>query len=141
MTIEENKRLVTTTMLYILNQRLDEAAPLLAEDIDWLFPSDGGRRSQVRGRDNALTHSALLKTFFPAGLDVTIDRLTGEEDRVVVEYHYRGFTADGSAYENHYCSVFTVKDGQVTSVSEHTDTGYAARMLGGLARSAGLFHD
>ena len=49
----------------------------------------------------------------------TIDRLTAEDDRVVVEARGKGTFADGTSYENAYVFILTIRDGRVAAIAEH----------------------
>ncbi|TAL02979.1 MAG: ketosteroid isomerase [Rhodospirillaceae bacterium] len=49
----------------------------------------------------------------------TIDAVTAEDDRVVVEIHSNGAFTDGEPYENTYIFVLRIRDGRVASIAEH----------------------
>jgi ketosteroid isomerase-like protein len=49
----------------------------------------------------------------------TIDAMTAEDDRVVVEIRSNGTFTDGEPYANTYVFVLRIRDGRVASVAEH----------------------
>lgn len=52
-------------------------------------------------------------------LNYTIDAITAEDDRAVVEAHATGTFPDGTDYENTYVFVLRIRDGRIASVAEH----------------------
>lgn len=65
-----------------------------------------------------------------AGLSVSIQSLTAEDDRVAAELTIRGKAANGGGdYENWYHFLFRVSDGKIVQIREHLDTLYAYRTL------------
>jgi ketosteroid isomerase-like protein len=49
----------------------------------------------------------------------TIDAITAEDDRAVVEIRSKGTFADGEPYEMTYIFVLRLRDGRVASIAEH----------------------
>ncbi len=60
---------------------------------------------------------------------MTIRNVTAEQDRVAIECDGKGRQHDGRRYENTYHFLFFVRDGLVSEVHEHFDTGYARAAL------------
>lgn len=56
-------------------------------------------------------------------------RLVAEGELVVVEAHGRNITKAGEAYNNMYCFVFRLADGQIREVTEYMDTAVVNRVL------------
>jgi ketosteroid isomerase-like protein len=54
-----------------------------------------------------------------ASFEYTIDAITAEDDRVVLEVHARGVFPDGVDYANTYVFVLRMRDGRVASICEH----------------------
>ena len=48
---------------------------------------------------------------------------------MALEWRVRARTARGSDYDNAYCGIFIVRDGQITAVREYLDSQYAAETL------------
>lgn len=51
--------------------------------------------------------------------DYTIDAITAEDDRAVVEIRSKAAFTDGEPYENTYVFVLRIRDGRVAAVAEH----------------------
>jgi ketosteroid isomerase-like protein len=56
--------------------------------------------------------------------------LTAEGERAVHEWRVRGVaSATGRDYDNEYCGVFVIRDGQIAEVREYLDSRHAAEVL------------
>lgn len=51
--------------------------------------------------------------------DYTIDAITAEDDRAVLEIRSKGTFTDGEPYENAYVFVLRIRDGRVYAIAEH----------------------
>ncbi len=71
----------------------------------------------------------LLKPGAPLELELT--SVISEGDQVVAEWTSRATARNGAAYHNRNIGVFTVRDGQITSVREYTDTQHVEHVLFG----------
>ena len=54
-----------------------------------------------------------------ASFNYTIDAITAEDDRAVIEVHAEGVFPDGEDYANTYVFVIRLLDGRVCSIAEH----------------------
>ncbi len=61
----------------------------------------------------------LLAKISARPLVFTVDSITAEEDRAVVEVHSEGTLVNGEEYQNTYVFVFRIRDGRIASVAEH----------------------
>ena len=78
----------------------------------------------------------LLKPGAPLELELT--SVISDGDQVVAEWTSRATARSGAAYHNRNIAVFTVRDGQITSVREYTDTQHVEHVLfGALTRHSG----
>ena len=59
---------------------------------------------------------------FPGGLQVEIESLIAEGDRVASQVSVRGRTRRGRAYRNPACHVFRLRDGCIAEMVEYFDT-------------------
>ena len=57
--------------------------------------------------------------------------MISEGPQVVAEWTSRATAGNGAAYHNRNIGVFTVRDGQITSVREYTDTQHVEHVLFG----------
>lgn len=60
----------------------------------------------------------------------TAQRFIADGEHVVVEARGRNVTRDGRPYENRYCFVFRVANGQLQEVTEYLDTELVTAVLG-----------
>jgi uncharacterized protein len=63
----------------------------------------------------------LLATIFSSPMQIEIEAITAEGDRVVVEANSQGPLVNGEEYHNTYVFVFRMRDGKVASVAEHNN--------------------
>jgi ketosteroid isomerase-like protein len=61
----------------------------------------------------------LLATLFSEKPVYTIDALTAENDRVVVEAQAKGVLVNGEDYRNTYVFVLRLRDGRIAALAEH----------------------
>jgi carbon monoxide dehydrogenase subunit G/limonene-1,2-epoxide hydrolase len=88
-----------------------------------------GKFAGVRHYDTIVGTIDAFKKLLPTGLRPTIQSVTAEGDRVVVEFEGNGVTCDGTDYCNQYCMVFTMRDGRIRQVNEYFCNILADRVL------------
>lgn len=108
-------------------------ARLLAEEATFTIWGDLAVSGTTSGRA-AIVHEfmpAAWAMFAPNTLQLRVETLVADGDRVAAEVLAVGVTAAGDPYRNRYCMVFDVRAGAIHAVREYMDTAYAARVLGG----------
>jgi ketosteroid isomerase-like protein len=55
----------------------------------------------------------------PGFVNPTIEAITAEDNRAVVEAHSKGSFPDGDAYEQTYVWILRLRDGRIESLAEH----------------------
>lgn len=75
-----------------------------------------------------------LKHMLDGPIEMTIDSITAEDDRVVIEAHSTARLVNGDAYANTYIYVLRVRDGRLASVAEHYNALVAQEKLVPLLR-------
>jgi ketosteroid isomerase-like protein len=63
------------------------------------------------------------------GIKLEILTMTGEGDRVAVEFVGRATMTTGASYNNEYHVLFHVRDGKVCSIKEYMDTALVTRVF------------
>jgi len=106
--------------------RMGEAVALLADDATYWIPGDWPNagtfsKAQVAAMVTAGTD------MFDGPLGIAIHGITAEGERVAVEMESSGRFKDGRPYNNTYHWLFVVRDGQILTIKEYTDTAYANR--------------
>lgn len=95
----------------------------------------------TRSREMVLGGIAAFKKLMPTGLKFAITTVTAEDDRVVIEAVGNAVTADGAAYRNEYCKVFTFAEGKIVQLNEYFCTKMADDVLLPVARKAQALED
>lgn len=74
-----------------------------------------------------------VRTLFSpdAPLILELTNVVSDGTQVVAEWTSRATARDGGAYHNRNIGVFAVRDGQITSVREYTDTQHVEHVLFG----------
>jgi len=102
----------------------------MADDVRWTVSGTTAWSRTYEGKQTVLTE--LIGPLFARinGPLLTIaSRLIAEGDIVVVEARGSCTLRSGAAYNNRYCFVFRLADGQVKEVTEYMDTDLAQRVL------------
>jgi uncharacterized protein len=129
--VAENKRIVQS--FYEAGNRgdFDACFALIAEDIVWTNIGTTKLSGTYRGKDQLMER--LLGPLFgrlKQGIRTEVTSLIGEGDYVVART--RGFaeTTDGHPYNNTYCQVIHLRDGQFVEVTEYFDTHLTGSIFG-----------
>jgi uncharacterized protein len=103
----QNQRTVETYMEAF--RRTDRAQILacLTDDVEWEIPG----LFVVRGKDEFAKH--IVDDGFEGRPDITVNRLTEGEDRVVAEGTVRAPKQDGTSLNLAYCDVFEMEHGRI----------------------------
>ena len=125
MGLEENKAVVRDYLDRMA--RNDESmADLLADDIVWWVPPSTDYGGTYRGKQAVLElYGGARSLYSDAAMQVEIEEMTAEEDRVAVAFVLRAKTAKGEDYENYYHFGIRVRAGQLVHVREFLDSKYA----------------
>ena len=95
-----------------------------------------GKFAGVRHYDVIVGTIAAFKQLVPTGLSPTVQSVTAEGERVVVEFEGHATLANGKPYNNQYCMVFTLRDGRISHVNEYFCTLLADEALYPLVAAA-----
>ena len=117
----------------------DEAAlrASFAPDATWWLRGELPISGTWRGRDTIIDDflGTAMSYYDPGSVTIEVTSITAEGDTVVAEWTSRARTTDGAPYENHCIGVFSVRDGEITSVREYMDTLYASQVAFGSGRA------
>ncbi|WP_158241515.1 nuclear transport factor 2 family protein [Novosphingobium sp. TH158] len=72
---------------------------------------------------------ASLKQMLDGPIEMTVDAITAEDDRVVIEAHSQARLVNGESYANTYVYVLRVRDGRFCSIAEHYNALVAREKL------------
>jgi hypothetical protein len=91
-----------------------------------------GKLSGQRSYEFIVATTAKFTEIIPGGLRPTFKSVTGEGDRVAIEFEGDATLANGERYCNEYCMVFTLRDGKIKQVNEYFCTILADEKIGPL---------
>ena len=102
-------------------------------DASWDYPGELPLSGAWRGPDAIVGNFLGGVRAARAGraLELELISVISEGPRVVAEWTSRATARDGAAYHNRNIGVFTLRDGQITSVREYTDTERVEHVLFG----------
>jgi len=131
MGVAENKDIVRS--FYEAGNRgdVDACFELISDDITWTNIGSTSLSGTYRGKAELM--QKLLGPLFgqlKAGISSSIDSLIGEDDLIVALTSGTAETTDGRPYNNTYCQVIRIRDGQFVEVKEYFDTELAGSIFG-----------
>jgi uncharacterized protein len=131
MSIAENRRIVQA--FYDAGNRGDTEGflGLLAKDISWTNIGSMKFSGTYVGKDE-LTARLIGPLFgqLKDGITATIHNMIAEGDFVVVQLTGQAETKEGRPYNNTYCHVFRIRDGEIVEVTEYLDTELVTSVFG-----------
>ena len=131
MGIAENKQVVLDFYDAGARGDMDACFALLADDVTWTNIGSTKFSGTYIGKQ-AIVDDLLGPLFsqLKAGISSQIERLTAEGDIVVAQTSGTAETMNGTAYNNTYCQVIRIRDGQIADVKEYMDTALIDSVLG-----------
>ena len=131
MGIAENKQVVLHFYEAGARGDMDACFALLADDVTWTNIGSTKFSGTYIGKQ-AIAEDLLGPLFsqLKAGISSQIERLTAEGDIVVAQTSGTAETMDGTPYNNTYCQVIRIRDGQIADVKEYMDTALIDSVFG-----------
>jgi ketosteroid isomerase-like protein len=128
---EANKQLVEGAWGAVSAGNVQAFMNALADDVTWTFFGTHRFAGTICGKDELVAKLfAPLGDILEGGIKVTIDTITAEGDRVIIEARGSARSKAGKAYDNSYCIVITVRDGKIAQVREYLDTELVTAVFG-----------
>jgi ketosteroid isomerase-like protein len=131
---EENKR-VALEFIDAMGRNDPERARACMAENGRAVAMGTTRFAGIRPRETMMAGIESFKQLMPDGLRFTIETVTAEGDRVIVEAVGNAITCDGQAYRNSYCKVFTFAEGRIVELREYFCTKLADEVLWPLAEA------
>ena len=132
MTVEENKQVVLDFYEAGNVGDVDKLLALLSDDIVWTNTGNTALSMTCNGKQNLIEN--LFGPLFgrlQGGIIAHVDNMFGEGDWIAVQVRGEATTVDGTPYNNTYCHIFRVKDGQIVETTEYFDTELVTAVFGG----------
>lgn len=113
-------------------------AAVFTEEAQWLAPPGNATALALQGSHHMVGREAIVRfltedfpKLFVRDVSIEFEGWFAEGDVVIVQERMRATLANGRAYDNDYCFVFTVADGRVAFVREYMDTQRGAKCIFG----------
>lgn len=131
MGIAENKQVVLDFYEAAARGDMDACFALLADDVTWTNIGSTKFSGTYSGKE-AIVDSLIGPLFgqLKAEIFTQIERLTAESDIVVAQTSGVAETLDGTPYNNTYCQVMRIRDGNIVDVKEYMDTALIDAVFG-----------
>jgi hypothetical protein len=131
MGIAENKQVVLDFYEFGARGDIDACFALLADDVTWTNIGTTRFSGTFAGKQ-AIAEELVGRLFaqLKAGIASRVERLTAEGDIVVAQTSGTAETVDGIPYNNTYCQVFEIRNGQIVAVKEYMDTALIDSVFG-----------
>ena len=130
-TTQQNKQLMQAIFAELAQGNGRPFTAAMADDFSWTVTGHGPWARTWRGRE-AVQRELLAPLFaqFAGTYRNRALRILAEGDIVVVECRGSVATRAGRRYDNHYCYVCRLADGQLKELTEYMDTELATAALG-----------
>lgn len=131
MGVAENKQVVLDFYEAGARGDMDACFALLADDITWTNIGSTRFSGTYSGK-RAIAEDLLGPLFgqLKTGITSQIEQLTAEGNTVVAQTSGTAETVDGVPYNNTYCQVIEIRDGQILHVKEYMDTALIDAVFG-----------
>jgi ketosteroid isomerase-like protein len=108
-----------------------EIESLFDQDVCWVAPQSSpvGRRHEGKAAVLALMGTGVGLYDMSQPMNLEVEAIAAEGDRVFVELSLAATTGAGQPYRNDYVFVFRIAEGRIIEIHEHLDTLYTQRML------------
>lgn len=136
MNLEGNKAVVLRFIAAMGTNDAAGAAACLGPDA-FTLAKGFSKFAGVRRYDTIVGTIAAFRQIVPSGLRLSVQSVTADGERVVVEAVGDALTSTGQPYCNEYCFVFTVRDGLIRQVNEYFCTKLAEDVLWPLVEAMG----
>jgi len=94
---------------------------LLAPDVQWWVPGTG-----LLTKAEFVGMMGAFRSACATPVQMTIDGVTAENDRVAIEAHAEAELINGASYRNTYHFLFEFREGRIRLAKEYNDSKHAA---------------
>lgn len=130
MTAAQNKQLLQNVFAETAKGNGRPFVQALADEVSWTIIGSTAWSKTYRGKQAVLAELlGPLNAQLADGNRITAHRLIAEDDCVVVEARGHNVTKAGDPYQNSYCWIFRLADGQVVELTEYADTALIDAVL------------
>jgi ketosteroid isomerase-like protein len=131
MSAAENKQLMEQIFSELSQGNFRPFVEHLADDVRWTVMGTTPWSKTYHGKQSVLTDLlGELRARLADRYRATAQLVIAEGDRVVVQARGQAVTKSGLAYNNEYCFIYRIAEGQIHEVTEYLDTELLTRALG-----------
>jgi hypothetical protein len=130
-TTQQNKQLMQAIFAELAQGNGRPFTAAMADDFSWTIPGSSTWSRTWRGKQVVIDE--LMRPLFARFANTYVNeavRFIADDDIVAVECRGKVMTKTGKPYNNHYCMVFRLADGQLRELAEYMDTELATAALG-----------
>jgi uncharacterized protein len=127
----QNKQLVHYVFTELAEGNSQPLVAHMADDVRWVITGRSAWSQTWVGKEAVIQNLfGLLRERIAGRIRIVPRRLLADGDTVVVEARGANTTRDGAFYDNSYCWVIRLQDGQIKELREYADTEFMTRALG-----------
>ena len=127
----QNKQLVHYVFTELAEGNSQPLVAHMADDVRWVIAGHSAWSQAWEGKQAVLDDLfGLLRERIAGRIRIVPKQLMADGDTVVVEARGANTTREGKAYDNSYCWVIRLEDGQIKELREYADTEFMTRALG-----------
>jgi uncharacterized protein (TIGR02246 family) len=125
-----HKQLIESVFAALAQGDTQAFADAMADDFSWTISGHGPWSRTWRGKHRVRRElMAPLFAQFSGTYRNRATRILADGDVIVVECRGEVMTQAGRRYDNHYCYVIEMRDGQMHALTEYMDTALAEAVL------------
>ncbi|WP_069159958.1 nuclear transport factor 2 family protein [Nocardia altamirensis] len=129
MSADDNKQLMMAAFAELAQGNSTHLRKLIAEDCRWNLIGTTPWSGANVGKQAIENFLASVDDRFTGPVVLTADRFIAEGDYMAVQFHGQATTTEGRPYNNVYCWVCHMSDGQLREITEYADTQLAMTTL------------
>jgi uncharacterized protein len=127
----QNKQLVHFVFAELAEGNSQPLVAHMADDVRWVITGRSSWSKTWEGKDAVVNRLfGLLRERIAGRIKIVPRELFAEGAVVVVEARGDNLTRDGAVYDNSYCWVIQLADGQIKELREYADTEFMTQALG-----------
>jgi len=128
----ENKQLMQQVFAELAKGNSKPFVDSMADDFRWTVTGTTKWSKTYEGKQAVLTELfGTLRSRIGDKIRTTAHRFIAEADYVVVEARGNNTTKSGIPYNNTYCFVFRIAEGELKELTEYMDTELVTAVFGG----------
>jgi ketosteroid isomerase-like protein len=127
----ENKRFISNMFIELSKGNTEAFLGSIADDVRYTIIGTTKYSGPFNGKQELISKLlGPLTAQLEGGIAVTPDNLIADGDYVAMQAHGKARSKNGRSYNNTYCHVFRIANGNVQKVTEYLDTELVTSAFG-----------